>query len=154
MKRVRYNWKARLQSRGNGEGHTKKKAFRVELDESLFDGSCTNCEYPLDTNAQVLPSKKAKLNEDSDNHPAKRKKLSAKQRKRLLKVVEAKEKKAKVRYSNCSAPHVPRDNTPIHLFSMLSYWRACLHSLSHLPTCPCSNPQSLWVRQRKPRARY
>jgi hypothetical protein len=93
MKRVRYNWKARQNDHKKGEG---KSVERVELDKSLFDGSCTDSEHPLDSNVQILPTKKAKLSEDSDDRVVKRKKLSAKQRKRLLKVVEAKEKKAKV----------------------------------------------------------
>ena len=87
-----YNWKARLQS-GTEKGKRPTESFCVELDESVFGG--TDNLAP-DTNAPVLPSKKAKLNEDEETCTVKRRKLNAKQRKRLLKVVEAKEKKAKV----------------------------------------------------------
>lgn len=105
MKSSRYNWKARQRS-GDELKKSGKASFQVELDESLFGSSCATCEYDLDSNIQVLPSRKARLSEDSDEHVVKRKKLNAKQRKRLLKVVEAKEKKAKVGYSNYSTPHV------------------------------------------------
>lgn len=96
-RRAGYNWKARQKR------ESKKKSvetFSVELDESLFSSGCVTCECPLDSNVPVLPSKKVKLAEDYDSHGLKRKKLSAKQRKRLLKVVEVKEKKAKVCNSN------------------------------------------------------
>lgn len=122
MKSTRYNWKARQRS-GNG---LKKKSgetsVQVELDESLLGSSCATCEYELDSNMQVLPSKKARLSENSDEHVVKRKKLNAKQRKRLLKVVEAKEKRAKVGYSNYSTPHVAESmHFKVGMFKGLSH---------------------------------
>lgn len=95
-KRAGYNWKARQKNRLETVKKSSKAPFQVALDESLFGSSCPTSESPLDSNVQVLPSKKAKLSEDGDTYVPKRKKLNAKQRKRLLKVVETKEKKAKV----------------------------------------------------------
>lgn len=95
MKRTRYNWKARQKKQQVGK--KPGKTFLVELEESLLDDSCTNAhDCPQDSNIPVLPSKKARVDEDGGEHVVKRKKLNAKQRKRLLKVVEAKQKKAKV----------------------------------------------------------
>ena len=131
MKRTRYNWKARQKSLPVEK--KSEKTFHVELDESLLDGGCTNTsDYPLDSNLPVLPCKKAKVDEGSGEHAAKRKKLNAKQRKRLLKVVEAKQKKAKVGHSNYSAPHVVGAwlHTKISLRLLAS--KACLHGRSLL----------------------
>ena len=53
----------------------------------------------VDTNALVLPAKKVKSDAHELESRKKRRKLSSKQRKRLQKVVEAKERKAKVGHS-------------------------------------------------------
>ena len=87
-----YNWKARLQ-KCDAKVSSGGSSIYVELDQS-----CSSC-HEADTNAQVLLPVKQKLSEKDDIHDVnglKRKKLSVKQRKHLLKVVEAKERKAKV----------------------------------------------------------
>lgn len=92
-----YNWKARRS--GNDKPVEKsEKTCLVELDESLFGSNA--CSNELDTNVQVLPPKRAKLSEEYDTCTSKRKRLNSKQKKRLLKVVEAKEKKVKVYIPN------------------------------------------------------
>ena len=92
-KKAGYNWRAR---RSGNEKPVKKseKTCHVELDESLFGSNA--CSNGLDTNVQVLPPKRPKLSDEDDTGTSKRKRLNSKQRKRLLKVVEAKEKKVKV----------------------------------------------------------
>lgn len=93
-RRVGYNWKAR-QRKPKSE-KIKRRGFCVELDEALFDSSsCSLDRNEEDSNVQILPPKKVKLAEDAAG-TLERKKLNAKQRKRLLKVIEAKEKKAQV----------------------------------------------------------
>ena len=98
-KKPGYNWKARQQkcvANKRIRGHTGKEDCEghVELDQSCFSGYFE--ASPQDTNAQVLPPKKPKFSDKDDLGTVKRKKLSAKQKKRLLKVIEVKEKKAKV----------------------------------------------------------
>lgn len=97
--RLGYNWKARQQKRshnGKLEGGAREKRinFQVELEESIFGSVCESSQQ--DTNVQVLPPKKEKLSEKGGFCTSKKRRLNPKQRKRLLKVVEAKEKKAKV----------------------------------------------------------
>lgn len=94
-----YNWKARQHKKDTVEKRRKatkevSKNLDVELDPSVFASSNSN-DYD-GTNVQVLPSKKQKLNVGEDIGISRKKKLSSKQRKRLLKVIEVKEKKAKV----------------------------------------------------------
>ena len=91
-KRTGYNWKARQQNvKASSWG---VQGIQVELDESLRENE--SGRSLLDTNQQVLPSKGGnKCSEKTCGDP-KRRKLNLKQRKRLLKVIEAKERKAKV----------------------------------------------------------
>ncbi len=94
-KRVGYNWKAR-QQRPSSKKHGGE-AVAVELDESLYKRELENTlKSPLDTNVEVVLPKGPKLSEKDTLNTLKRRRLNTKQRKRLLKVVEAKEKKAKV----------------------------------------------------------
>ena len=91
-----YNWKARQQkphSNGANEGVVSQVEGLSEMDaySSVGHGVVD------DSNALVLPSKRKKR-DVSDSEPAqKRKRLSTKQRKRLQKIIEAKERKAQVR---------------------------------------------------------
>lgn len=99
-RKLGYNWKARQRkTESNSRGRTVQgEGFRVELDSSLFGGGD---EGVWDTNVQVLPSKRAKSREEEEDCTTyKRKRLSSRQRKRLLKVIEVKERKAKVGASN------------------------------------------------------
>ena len=99
-KRLGYNWKAR-QHRPASRKHEKHGGEKregdgpvVELDKSLYGGN--SLKSPLDTNEEVVLPKRPRLSKDETFKDTKKKKLNAKQRKRLMKVVEAKEKKAKV----------------------------------------------------------
>lgn len=100
-KRLGYNWKARQQKEKVNEKSRSLKKDKTngspELEPSL---SYLPVQDGFDTNVEVLPSKKQKLVKEDDDDVHKRKKLSGKQRKRLLKVIEAKEKKAKVGLPN------------------------------------------------------
>lgn len=102
-KRAGYNWKARAQQ-GGEKARARTGKQEVELDESLL-ASTYGPSPGLDTNVEVLPPKRAKLNAEGAEGEVKRKRLNAKQKKRLLKVVQVKEKKAKVN-SNKSPLHV------------------------------------------------
>ena len=97
-KSLRYNWKARQNGTVKGRLRPLNTNGNVGFDSSYF--STAPFQDVLDTNVEVLPSKKTKLDtEDDDALPSvvyKRKKLSGKQKKRLLKVIEVKKKKAKV----------------------------------------------------------
>lgn len=91
-KRRRYNWKARQQKKGDGEYRRKKhvssEPFEVarEYEEMCEDSS----------NAFILPSKRKKIEFEASEEEPTRKKLSSKQKKRLQKIIETKEQKAKV----------------------------------------------------------
>lgn len=96
-KKLGYNWKARQQKTGTLKKHGAEAiAVPVELDSSVDGGGRELFKTPQDTNVEVLLPKKSKLTSEETASTSKRKKLNAKQRKRLLKVIEAKEKKAKV----------------------------------------------------------
>ncbi len=91
-----YNWKAR---QGKVKKVEERSSIRIEVDQSLFSSSKAyrNNDDEADTNAELLPSvKKQKLGEEDEKDAPKRKKLTKRRRKQLLKVVEAKERKAKV----------------------------------------------------------
>ena len=96
-KKLGYNWKAR-QRKVCSNGRSGEVALpKVEgLSESATYCGSEGHGLVGDSNALVLPSKRKKTDQ-SDGEPApKRKKLSSKQKKRLMKVLEAKEKKAQV----------------------------------------------------------
>lgn len=121
-KKHRFNWRAR-------QGHTKFERKRDDKNSQecgdLMEDICSeeveygcNAAADDDTNALVLPSKRKKTNKDGDGEVAKKKKLSSAQRKRLQKVVEAKERKAKV---SCSLLQL----MPIELISSrIIQWKA------------------------------
>lgn len=96
-KKPGYNWKAHSNGGGNEgmvpvpqeEGLSKSDAF------ICWTGVGTSAAG--DSNALVLPSKRKKTDASETKPASKRKKLSAKQKKRLQKIVEAKERKAQVR---------------------------------------------------------
>ncbi len=86
-KRLGYNWKARkIPSKKASQEFVPK----VELEDQT--GS-----HPDDTNSLVLPCRKRVSSGADEECIPKRKKLSSKHRKRLQKIVESREKKAKVR---------------------------------------------------------
>ena len=88
-----YNWKAR-QSGAPRRGVKTRGIISAQV----------TCVEDGDSNALVLPPKKPRVAAaaagDGGGRAAGRKKLSSRQRKHLQKVVEAKEKKAKVSVSN------------------------------------------------------
>ena len=97
VKKKRYNWKARQLKRGNDSAHGGSTPVLsvLEYGQSGNDAKA----FTDDTNALVLPAKRKKC-QDSEKPPKsrpKRRKLSSRQRKRLEKIVEGKEKKCKVR---------------------------------------------------------
>ena len=89
-KKLGYNWKARQQQRRDGRKQKKTHYDGLKPVDSMAEYAEAGEEDP---NAFVLPSKRRKV-EHSETE--KRKKLSSKQRKRLQKIVEAKEKKTEV----------------------------------------------------------
>ncbi len=91
--RLGYNWKARHRSSKKSSHSFSVEALpEVELDNGLIE----TLKVQDDSNSLVLPgTKRVNSNTDKESLP-KRKKLSHRQRKRLQKIVESKEKKAKV----------------------------------------------------------
>lgn len=95
--RLGYNWKARQRSsKKAGNSFSLEAVPKVELDT---DPDPTD-NYPDDTNLLVLPGTKRVSSGADEGSIPKRKKLSSKQRKRLLKIVDSKERKAKVSVLN------------------------------------------------------
>ncbi len=93
-KKLGYNWKARQSRRSEPSNRTRETVASgdaVSAQEVRYGDACD-----WDTNALVLPKKRAKLEPAEAINAHKKKKLSTKQRKRLQKIVEAKEMKAKV----------------------------------------------------------
>lgn len=99
-KRLGYNWKARQQ-----KGNVKVRSRSLKINGNGVDvESSYSPSAPfrgvLDTNVEVLPSKKRKLDDAEDGDAMSKvvykRKLSGKQRKHLLKVIEVKKRKAKV----------------------------------------------------------
>ena len=93
----RYNWKARQRGGGSGRSSEKGESGRRNQPEPQ-NGDPEHCG---DTNALVLPSRpKRGRKEDAEeggSRQQKRRKLGPKQKKRLKKVLETKERKARVR---------------------------------------------------------
>lgn len=86
--KMRYNWRARQSGLNKSRSHSATRAGKA--------GGREACQTPSeDTNALVLPSRPAKPPREAEDGAPKRRRLSSKQRKRLMKVLEAKEKKAK-----------------------------------------------------------
>lgn len=87
-----YNWKARQQ----------KVLFNIGVEravpeiEGLSDADALYYAGVGGSNALVLPSKRKKIRTDDVEPAPKGKKLSTRQKKRLQKIVEAKERKAQV----------------------------------------------------------
>ena len=92
-KKLGYNWKAR-------QRQTKKPNKSLTTQEvPKFEGSTVVDErrsYPDDTNTLILPCRKRPDSDTDVECPPKRKKLSSKQRKRLQKIIESKERKVRV----------------------------------------------------------
>lgn len=91
-KKLGYNWKARQSGIDGKSGRRRLVDRRRGLETSNQVQ-----ELAEDTNALVLPSKLKKRTEKVADRGTKRKRLSAKQRKRLMKVLEVKERKNRVR---------------------------------------------------------
>ena len=88
-KKLGYNWRARQGGRGGGTSRrdsVTKRALGVEVSETLED-----------SNALILPPRPKSRLQEAESRVSKRKRLSAKQKKRLMKILEVKEKKRKVR---------------------------------------------------------
>ena len=87
-KKLGYNWRAR--QGGHGGGNSRRDAVTRRAHGPEVCG-------PLeDSNALVLPSRPKARPEEAEGMASKRKRLSVKQRKRLMKVLEVKDKKKKV----------------------------------------------------------
>ena len=86
-KKLGYNWRAR---------QSQKKTSEGDLLRRKRDKGIENSRVGEDTNALVLHQKPKKSLKAIEEAGTKRKRLSCMQRKRLLKILEAKEKKAKV----------------------------------------------------------
>jgi hypothetical protein len=84
-----YNWKARQQKAPCNVGAERS----VPEIEGLSDVDNTGVG---DSNALVLPYKRKKMRTDDVEPAPRRKKLSTRQKKRLQKIVEAKERKEQV----------------------------------------------------------
>ena len=99
-KKPGYNWKARQRkahSNGGGsEGMVPQEEGLSESDAFMCWTGVGPSARGADSNALVLPSKRKKTDGNTTEPAPKRKKLSAKQKKRLQKIVEAKERKAQV----------------------------------------------------------
>ena len=90
-----YNWKARQQKALSLSDVCTERAI-PEI-EGLSDLDALHYTNSVDdSNALILPSKRKKTRTDVVEPAPKRKKLSTRQKKRLQKIVEAKERKAKV----------------------------------------------------------
>lgn len=126
-KRLGYNWKAR-QSKGGAS--TKRKRETVKCVDLVGAQDDQRTQYggvtEWDTNVHVLPEKKAKTDLSEARSVHNKKKMSSKQRRRLQKIVEAKERKAKVR-----APLVA-------LFRVHRYTWSCSASFCHSVSLPCA----------------
>ena len=86
-----YNWKARQQKTVSNVGAERL----VPEIEGLSDADVYHAGVGH-SNALVLPSKRKKIRHDDVDPAPKRKKLSTRQKKRLQKIIEAKERKAQV----------------------------------------------------------
>lgn len=90
-----YNWKARQQKALSlSDVCTERAIPEIEGLSDLDALHYTNSAD--DSNALILPSKRKKTRTDVVEPAPKRKKLSTRQKKRLQKIVEAKERKTKV----------------------------------------------------------
>ena len=87
-----YNWKARQQKTAQYNVGAER-SIPVEI-EGLSDDADAGVD---DSNALVLPCKRKKIRTDDVEPVPRRKKLSTRQKKRLQKIVEAKERKEQVR---------------------------------------------------------
>ena len=96
-KKLGYNWRARQHKRS---GFRNNQELLLSSDFPLVELESSATEYVGarvdDSNVLVLPSKRKGVDSSESERTPKRKKLSGKQRKRLQKIIEAKEKKARV----------------------------------------------------------
>ena len=90
-----YNWKARQQKTAQYNVGAER-SIPVEI-EGLSDDADAYYAGVDDSNAVVLPCKRKKIRTDDVEPAPRRKKLSTRQKKRLQKIVEAKERKERVR---------------------------------------------------------
>ena len=92
-KKVGYNWKARQQKAVTNGG--RGKGTLLPEVEGLSEASY-HCTTSHDSNALILPSKRKKADATKDESAPKRKKLSAKQKRRLQKILDTRKKKEQV----------------------------------------------------------
>ena len=90
-----YNWRARQKQ---PKSVKKAREKHVEAVGNILYNKEVEYATLEDTNALVLPAKRKRSRQDEDGEAPKKKKLSSSQRKRLQKIVEAKERKAKVNF--------------------------------------------------------
>ena len=97
-KKLGYNWKARQgKAHSNGCGDEGTVPREKGLSESdVLGWAGVGHSAAGDSNALVIPSKRKETDTSGTKPAPKRKKLSTKQKKRLQKIVEAKERKAQV----------------------------------------------------------
>ena len=97
-KKPGYNWKARQGKAHSNDGGNEGMVPQEEgLSEWTGVGpSKVGPSTAGDSNVLVLPSKRKKTDASTTTPASKRKKLSSKQKKRLRKIVEAKERRAQV----------------------------------------------------------
>lgn len=96
--RLGYNWKARQRSAKKASHSFSLELEAVPKVELDTDRDPATENHPDDTNSLVLPGTKRSTSGADEESIPKRKKLSSKQRKRLQKIVDSKEMKAKVRF--------------------------------------------------------
>ena len=92
-KRLGYNWRARQQKAQSNVGGER---VVPEVEGFLDTDRRYHVSGERDSNALVLPSKRKRTGSGDTEQAPKRKKLSTRQKKRLQKIVEAKERKAQV----------------------------------------------------------
>lgn len=89
-----YNWKARQQKTSQCDVGAERSIPEHEI-EGLSDADAYYSSVG-DSNALILPCKRKKIRTDDVEPAPRRKKLSTRQKKRLQKIVEAKERKERV----------------------------------------------------------
>ena len=97
-KRRRYNWKARQQARGKTRKTSESANVQMESYVQVDAKRHSFLTTTDDSNAIVLPPRKRKTDrkEQLGREDPKRSRLSNKERKKIKKIAEAKEKKSKV----------------------------------------------------------
>lgn len=95
-KRLKYNWKARKSepAKNLSRGIGREEKDKPDIAETTVYGVTSNSVR--DTNAPILPTKDKTVESKDEKCVIKKKRLSSKQRKRLQKIVLAKEQRKQV----------------------------------------------------------